>query len=53
MLKAYFHVAEKMGEDEDMTAFAHAFHRTKKLAFFVEARRLDEDGFLPGEPDGV
>jgi len=49
ILKAYFHVAEKMGEDKDLTKTVHFFHRNKKYAFFVGAERLDEDGWLPGE----
>jgi len=51
MLKSYFRVAEKMNQDEGgaMSACAHAFHRTKKYAFFVEAKRLNEDGFLTDE----
>ena len=49
MLKAYFGVAEHIKSDQQMTATAKAFHRTKKVAFFVEARRLNEDGLLPDE----
>ena len=49
MLKAYFRVAEHLKTDPAMIATAHAFHRTKKTVFFVEARRLDKDGLLPGE----
>lgn len=48
MLKAYFIVAERMNEDGEMASSVHAFHRTKKYAFFVEAMRLDENGSLPG-----
>jgi hypothetical protein len=49
MMKSYFHVAEEMNIDEQMTRCARCFHRTKKEAFFVEARRLDKDGYLAGE----
>jgi len=49
MLKAYFGTAESMNQDPQMTACAKAFHRTKKVAFFVEARRLNKDGLLPDE----
>lgn len=49
MLKAYFHVAEGMDEDKAMRTCARCFHRTKQYAFFVEARRLDADGYLSGE----
>ena len=49
MLKAYFAVAESMNQDKDMTTCARFFHRTKKCAFCVEARRLDEDGWLTDE----
>jgi hypothetical protein len=49
MLKAYFHVAEDMVADPSMNRSAYLFHRTKKEAFFVEARRLDKDGYLTGE----
>jgi hypothetical protein len=49
MLRAYFKVAEKVGEDTAIVKSASLFHRNKKYAFFVEARRLDKDGNLPGE----
>ena len=49
LLGAYFHVAEGMDKDPDMTETKHYFHRTKKYAFFVGAGRLDKDGWLPGE----
>jgi hypothetical protein len=49
MLKAYFHVAEGMDKDKGAQSWAASFHRNKKLAFFVEARRLDKDGCLQGE----
>ena len=49
MLQSYFHTAEEMNTDEQMTRCARCFYRTKKVAFFVEARRLDKDGYLQGE----
>lgn len=49
MLKAYFKVAENMEEYPDVDETNHFFHRTKKCAFFVGARRLDKDGFMPEE----
>jgi hypothetical protein len=49
MLRAYFKVAEKVGEDTAIVKSASLFHRNKRYAFFVEARRLDKDGNLPGE----
>lgn len=49
MLKAYFHVADGMDKDKGAQSWAASFHRNKKYAFFVEARRLDKDGYLVGE----
>lgn len=49
MLRAYFKVAETMNQDDYVSESSHCFHRTKKYAFFVEARRLNEDGYLPEE----
>ena len=53
MLKAYLSVAESMNQDKDMATCARFFHRTKKCAFCVEARRLDKDGWLPGEREAL
>jgi hypothetical protein len=46
MLKSYFKVGEAMNKDEQISMSSHCFHRTKKYAFFVEARRLNDDGYL-------
>lgn len=51
MLKAYFHVAEDLQMDPQMTQSASLFHRTRKVAFFVEARKLDENGLLATEKE--
>jgi hypothetical protein len=48
--KAFFIVGDHMA-DEEMFETRHFFHRTKKLAFFVGATRLDGEGYLPGEKD--
>ena len=49
ILKAYFNVAESIDSDEKMIISSRLFHRNKKYAFFVEVRRLDENGCLEGE----
>lgn len=49
ILKAYFNVAESIDSDEKMIISSRLFYRNKKYAFFVEARRLDDNGCLEGE----
>jgi len=49
MLRAYFCVAEHLKSDPAMVSTEKAFYRTKKVAFFVKAYRLDEDGLMAGE----
>lgn len=49
MAKAYETVTASMKEDSVMTRCARLFYRNKKYAYFIEARRLDKDGYLVGE----
>jgi len=49
MLHAYFRATEALLNNPSVTGVREAFHRTKKYAFFIDARRLGKDGLLPGE----
>jgi hypothetical protein len=52
MFEAYVKVQQKMEDDPNLSATATAFNRTMRYVFFVEARRLDKNGRLSGEPKG-
>jgi hypothetical protein len=50
MMRAYLRVAQEMiQEGGELTKQAELFHRTKKIAYYVEGRRLEENGGLPGD----